>query len=212
MICKIQPPNPNINRSVEYNEKKMDGKEGIRPHTTDKELLEIEDGHVLVTRNVPEGGSLTKEFARLKLESVKKARGPQIRNVTFHMSVNPGGKDRPMYDETAVQFIDELMDRLGYAKQPYRVYKHTDIEREHFHVVSTRCGQDGKKIPDSFERLVLRAALKELAPKYGFEVILSDEEEEQEARNARDRKKAAEKKEKEAETEREAVAGKKGKA
>jgi len=34
--------------------------------------------------------------------------------------------------------MDALMKRMGYGHQPYFVYKHKDVERTHFHIVSTR--------------------------------------------------------------------------
>ena len=182
MIGKIQPPNPNILSAVSYNEKKMDGKEGIREYELTDELKEIEDGHVLATRNVPEDSTLTEEFDKLKLLNMKKRTRGAIKNFTFHMSVNPSDTDRELSEKEACEFIDELMTGLGYGEQPYRIYKHTDIERMHYHVVSSRAGRDGKKINDSFERLVLRAKLKELAPKYGYTVVLSEEEKEEERR------------------------------
>ena len=185
MIGKIQPANPNVMTAVDYNEKKMDGAAGIRDHETPEELAGIEDGHVLATRNVPEGGTLLGEFERLKILNLKKAMHGKVKNQAFHMSVNPSETDRELTEEEAVRLIDELMEGLGYKDQPYRIYKHTDIERLHFHVVSSRCGQDGKKINDSFERLVLRQNLKRLAPKYGFTVVLNEEEKEEERKALR---------------------------
>lgn len=176
MIASIEPPNPNIMKAVSYNEKKMDGTEGIREHKNDKSVEMIENGHVLATRNVPEGSTMTQEFERLKILHMKKQITSRLVNQTFHMSINPSETDRELSEEEAVQFIDEVMEGLGYKDQPYRIYKHTDIDRMHYHVVSSRAGQNGKKIPDSFERLVLRQTLKQLAPKYGFTVILNEKE------------------------------------
>ena len=176
MIPKIQPPNPNVEAAVRYNENKMDGAEGIRS-TDDKSLAAIEDGHVLATRNVPDEMSLIDIFRERRLLSMKKKRsGPPLKEIAFHMSVNPSESDRPLSEKEAVELIDEMMASLGYKDQPYRIYKHTDIGREHYHVVSCRIDENGKKINDSFERLVLRDAMKKLAPKYGFEVILSEKE------------------------------------
>ena len=179
MIPKIQPPNPNVEAAVRYNENKMDGAEGIRS-TDDKSLAAIEDGHVLATRNVPDEMSLIDIFRERRLLSMKKKRsGPPLKEIAFHMSVNPSESDRPLSEKEAVELIDEMMASLGYKGQPYRIYKHTDIGREHYHVVSCRIDENGKKINDSFERLVLRDAMKKLAPKYGFSVILSEEEKKQ---------------------------------
>ena len=147
MILKIQKPNPDIIAAVRYNENKMSGREGIRPSNDNtEELSVIEDGHILATRNVPEDTTLADEFERLKLLSIKKRRnGPPIQNVAFHMSVNPSDSDRKLDEAETVQLIDDVMESLGYGQQPYRIYKHTDIPRQHYHVISCRAGQDGKK-------------------------------------------------------------------
>ena len=55
------------------------------------------------------------------------------------------------------------MEELGYGKQPYIVFKHNDIAREHIHIVSLRVdGEErksttglkakSKKITDALER------------------------------------------------------------
>ena len=181
MIVKIQPPNSNVENAVRYNERKMNGLEGIREQQ-DKSLIGIEDGHILVTRNVPPGRELLDLFQERRFLSIfKKRAGRKLTEQTFHMSVNPSEDDRKLSEKETVELIDEIMAALGYQNQPYRIYKHTDIERTHYHVVSCRIDENGRKIKDSFERLVLRDALKKLAPKYGFSVILSEEEKKKES-------------------------------
>jgi hypothetical protein len=59
------------------------------------------------------------------------------------------------------------MKHLGYASQPYLVYRHADIDRVHFHIVSTRIDkQSGKKIKDNFEKEKVQKFLKELEQTY----------------------------------------------
>ncbi|MFC2659229.1 MAG: relaxase/mobilization nuclease domain-containing protein, partial [Segatella sp.] len=43
-------------------------------------------------------------------------------------------------------------EALGYGKQPYIVFKHNDIAREHIHIVSLRVDSRGQKINDKFEK------------------------------------------------------------
>ena len=46
-----------------------------------------------------------------------------------------------------------MMEHMGYGKQPYFVYKHKDLDRVHYHVVSTRIDSvTGKKIKDNYEQ------------------------------------------------------------
>ena len=51
-----------------------------------------------------------------------------------------------------MQIAKEYMEALGYGKQPYIVFKHNDIAREHIHIVSLRVDGEGKKINDRFEK------------------------------------------------------------
>lgn len=170
MICNIEPANPNILAAVAYNEKKANGNPGEHAPEEFAGMEHITDGYILATRNVPEGSTLTGEFERLRIKALKTV-GSRLKNPTFHMSVNPSVTDTQLDDARCVEFIDKVMSDLGYREQPYRIYKHTDIARIHYHVVSTRCGQDGKKVKDSYDRLVLRRSLERLAEEYGFTVV-----------------------------------------
>ena len=69
----------------------------------------------------------------------------------FHVSLNPHPDDM-LSDADLEAIAAYYMERLGYGNQPYIVFKHNDIEREHIHIVSLRVDSDGHKINDSFER------------------------------------------------------------
>lgn len=69
----------------------------------------------------------------------------------FHASLNPHPDDR-LSDEELAKIASYYMKQLGYGSQPYIVFKHSDIERKHIHIVSLRVDSEGNKINDSFER------------------------------------------------------------
>ena len=71
--------------------------------------------------------------------------------MVFHCSLNPH-PDEKLSDETLMQIAKEYMEALGYGKQPYIVFKHSDIAREHIHIVSLRVDSRGQKINDKFEK------------------------------------------------------------
>ena len=71
-------------------------------------------------------------------------------NTVFHASLNPSPEDR-LTDEQLREIACEYMERMGYGEQPYIVFKHKDIEREHLHIVSLRINELGRKINDSRE-------------------------------------------------------------
>lgn len=67
--------------------------------------------------------------------------------------------------------------RLGIKMgQPYIVFKHTDIEREHLHIVSLRIDAAGRKIRDLHERERSMAILRALEQKYGLHPAVSGQE------------------------------------
>ena len=60
------------------------------------------------------------------------------------------------------------MQALGYVSQPYIVFKHHDIEREHIHIVSLRVNEQGEKINDGFEKRRSKRITDALEQKYGL--------------------------------------------
>ncbi len=70
----------------------------------------------------------------------------------LHISLNPNPKDE-VSDETFSALAENYMQEMGYGEQPYVVFKHTDTERVHIHIVSVCVDEYGKRISDSFERV-----------------------------------------------------------
>ena len=75
----------------------------------------------------------------------------RTKKMVFHCSLNPH-PDEKLSDETLMQIAKEYVEALGYDKQPYIVFKHNDIAREHIHIVSLRVDSKGRKIDDRFEK------------------------------------------------------------
>lgn len=91
----------------------------------------------------------------------------KVKNKGLHISFNPTINDMVRLGEKGIRTeINRLMEHLGYGNQPYFVYKHADIDRVHFHIVSTRIDkQSGKKIKDSYEKDKVQKFIKELEQK-----------------------------------------------
>ena len=95
-------------------------------------------------------------------------RNTRVQKPGLHISVNPTVGDLVRLGDTGIRTeIDNLMKHLGYGNQPYLVYKHADLERLHFHIISTRIDCDtGKKISDSYEKEKTQRFIKDLEQKY----------------------------------------------
>jgi len=93
---------------------------------------------------------------------------PRIKNKCLHISLNPSTGDYlKLNDKTIREEIDEFMKHMGYGNQPYYVYKHKDLERVHFHIVSTRIDrQAGKKIKDNYEYRKAQKFIQELEQRH----------------------------------------------
>jgi hypothetical protein len=85
----------------------------------------------------------------------------------FHVSINPHPDDR-LTDDQLTDIGREYMQRLGYGNQPYLIFKHEDIGREHIHIVSLRVDSDGKKIDDYKEHERSKEITEHLERKYNL--------------------------------------------
>ena len=96
-------------------------------------------------------------------------------NTVFHVSLNPSPEDR-LTDERLRDIAREYMERMGYGEQPYIVFKHKDISREHLHIVSLRVDEQGRKLPHDFEARRSMEILRDLERKYGLHPSIKGEE------------------------------------
>lgn len=84
---------------------------------------------------------------------------------TLHISLNPDPKDE-VNDDKYREMAEEYMREMGYGEQPFVVFKHTDIDRSHIHIVSVCVNEEGKKISDKFEKMRSMNVCRELERKY----------------------------------------------
>lgn len=152
MVIVIHQSNDTRNAFL-YNETKV--KEGIASYFHSANTLSVNP-------------FLYDQRHRWKILNDIEKENPRVKKKCLHISVNPSSMDmNKLDDKTIRQEIDRMMEHMGYGKQPYYVYKHQDLERIHFHVVSTRIDKaTGKKIRDDYEKNKMQKFVKELEQKY----------------------------------------------
>ena len=96
-------------------------------------------------------------------------------NTVFHVLLNPSPEDK-LTGEQLRETAKEYMERMGYGDQPYIVFKHNDISREHLHIVSLRVDEQGRKLPHDFEARRSMEILRDLERKYGLHPSVKGEE------------------------------------
>ncbi len=90
-----------------------------------------------------------------------------------HISLNPH-LDDVLDDFDYRDIAEEYLEKMGYKGQPYVVYRHNDIAREHIHIVTTSIGEDGKELTiengkrqiTSFDKRRSESVTRELEQKY----------------------------------------------
>nr|WP_319511877.1 relaxase/mobilization nuclease domain-containing protein [uncultured Draconibacterium sp.] len=105
---------------------------------------------------------------RLNILKEIEERNTRVKKKGLHISVNPTVTDLVKLGDKGMRTeIGNLMEHMGYGNQPYFVYKHSDIDRTHFHIVSTRIDcETGKKIKDNYEKEKTQRFIKSLEQKY----------------------------------------------
>ena len=93
---------------------------------------------------------------------------------TLHISLNPDPNDK-VSDDKFREMAEEYMREMGYSEQPFVVFKHTDIDRSHIHIVSVCVDEEGKKISDKFEKMRSMNVCRELERKHGL-ILATDKE------------------------------------
>ena len=151
MIAKISATE-NLGGSLGYNFKKV----------------EKEEASILLAQGLyqnKEGTyTMAEVFADMEALIPKKCR---TKKTVFHCSLNPH-PDEKLSDETLIQIAKEYMEALGYGNQPYIVFKHNDIAREHIHIVSLRVDSKGRKINDKFEKRRSKKITDALEKRFGL--------------------------------------------
>ena len=151
MIAKISSTE-NLGGALGYNFKKVQHNEAA----------------VLCVNELRKGFDGTFQMDKV-LADMQKAIPEQCRTkkTVFHCSLNPH-PDEKLSDETLTQIAKEYMEALGYGKQPYIVFKHNDIAREHIHIVSLRVDGRGQKINDRFEKRRSKKITDALETRFGL--------------------------------------------
>ena len=85
----------------------------------------------------------------------------------IHISINPN-PDEKLTDAKLVAVTKDYMKQIGYASQPYIIYKHTDIDREHVHVVASSIKENGSLVNDSNLFRRSNQVRKDLEEKYNL--------------------------------------------
>ncbi|UZS00002.1 relaxase/mobilization nuclease domain-containing protein [Chondrinema litorale] len=146
MIIKILKSAANF-EGVDYSERKND--KGVSELLTAKNF----EGMMLGVNEAKKADYIN--YMKLVAEL-----NPNVKNKQFHITISTKGH---LHSHQELKDIAEkYLQEMGYAKNPYLIYAHSDTENNHVHVVSTRVNKEGKKVNDSFEKIRSQKAIQKI--------------------------------------------------
>ncbi|MDM1097148.1 relaxase/mobilization nuclease domain-containing protein [Myroides odoratimimus] len=161
MIAKIGKGS-NLTGALSYNQLKVDKGQGS----------------ILFTNNLPEPNNTSNYIAQVyKHFEPYLILNNKTEKIVRHISLNPSPNDK-LSDEIFNEIAKQYMDSMGYADQPYIVYKHSDIDREHIHIVTVCTDLKGKKIDDKYDHLKSMKACREIEKQFNLISSISQTKEE----------------------------------
>lgn len=151
MVAKISHGS-NLYGALSYNQEKVD--EGLGKVLATNLVIEPADGAFNTS-------ACMQDFERFMPSHIT------TKKPVIHISLNPHPDDK-LTDAQLAEIGQKYMERLGYGNQPYMIFKHEDIDRQHIHIVSTRVRPNGSLVPDSFEKDRSNKIRRELEKEYNL--------------------------------------------
>ena len=151
MVAKISTGS-SLFGALAYNQDKVDRKEAEVLFSN--KMLLSEDGRFSI------GGCMRSFEMQMPIQL-------STQKPILHISINPHPED-VLTDQQLSDIAKEYMRKLGYGDQPYLVYKHTDIDRHHIHIVGLRVDENGRPLNDRFEHRRSKQITRELESKYNL--------------------------------------------
>jgi hypothetical protein len=94
---------------------------------------------------------------------------PNLGQAVGHIALSWSINDlETLNDEVMVSIAKEYLHRMKIQDTQYLIVKHQDKEHPHIHIVYNRINNDGKTIPDNFQKQRNAKVTKELTLKHGF--------------------------------------------
>ncbi len=96
---------------------------------------------------------------------------PGLGKAVFHVSLNLPYSDR-LNDKEFTSFGCDYLMKMGFDNNQFIMYRHTDTEHEHIHIIANRVRYSGRLTSDSNINRRSRKVLDDLERKYGLTQVL----------------------------------------
>lgn len=129
------------------------------------------EGRFLGTRNIFGDHSAKNIISTIsRRNSLGNIEKPNLHiSLSFH-------KDDILSDIEMQEIAERYMIEMGFSDSPMAIYRHTDKEHPHLHIVSTQISPEGKKINDSYIKYRSKNIVEQIEKDYGITVAKKTKE------------------------------------
>ncbi|GGD13542.1 relaxase/mobilization nuclease domain-containing protein [Hyunsoonleella pacifica] len=142
--------------------KQIKGKDFYGVLAYNQKKVEQGEGHVIDSIiTLDETVAMTKEF-----NLVRQLR-PRLGKAVYHVSLNLRPEENLSDEEFNLLGLDYLVE-MGFDDNQYIIYRHTDQEHQHIHIIANRVKFSGEVVSDSKDYERSEAVVRKLEKKYGL--------------------------------------------
>jgi len=146
--------------------KQIKGKDFYGVLAYNQKKVEQGEGHVIDCNiTLDKTVAMTKEF-----NLVRQLR-PRLGKAVYHVSLNLAPQENLSDDEFNLLGLDYLVD-MGFDDNQYIIYRHTDQEHQHIHIIANRVKFSGEVVSDSKDYERSEAVVRKLEKKYGLSELV----------------------------------------
>ena len=98
---------------------------------------------------------------------------PNLGKAVLHVSLNLPHSDN-LDDKGFASFGCDYLKKMGFDNNQFIMYRHTDTEHEHIHIIANRVRYSGRTVNDSNIKRRSREILNELEKKYGLTQVVGN--------------------------------------
>lgn len=118
--------------------------------------------------------TLAKEF---NLISVLK---PNVSKVVYHTSLSIA-PDEQLSNEQFQELGEKYLNKMGFGNSQYLIYRHTDQEHPHIHLLANRIDMNGDVVSDKWNYKRSEKVVRELEKEFGLKEVISSDKVEDKA-------------------------------
>jgi Relaxase/Mobilisation nuclease domain len=94
---------------------------------------------------------------------------PDLEKAVAHISLNFSAKDEDkLGNETMLKLAKEYLEKMGIRNTQLLIVRHRDAAHPHCHIIYNRVDNNGKTIPDSFQKRINVSVCREMTLKHGL--------------------------------------------